>query len=263
MHRFFYKIIKNNFTINSFCVVLLLLYCANCIASKPVRIYNMQRDPAYDAATAINEYKRFYWHYPDSKELFIIFTDSYAAYFWSGLTNKDKTNATWYQFYKKIKSNRNDYLISTLDKYCIYTDFKERRNMVLVDDLCEDCKLEKMSMADFKRRYSLCAFDCDGNILWDNSELLNQLYIQIQQQINIVQATDGALEYNRAEMILFKYRHNDGTITFICDLDSNDSAIFEIVKEDIYQLLNDFCNRYTDISEINMFAYLSKRIAIE
>ncbi|MCR5050015.1 MAG: hypothetical protein K6A36_02915, partial [Paludibacteraceae bacterium] len=75
----------------------------------------MQRDPAFDATTAIKEYKRYYWHYPDSKESFITFADNYAAYFWSDLTNEDKTNATWYQLYKKIKRNRNDYLISTFE----------------------------------------------------------------------------------------------------------------------------------------------------
>lgn len=114
-----------------------------------------------------------------------------------------------------------------------------------------------MNIADFKRCYSLCAFDQDGNIIWEYSDSLSQLYLQIQQKISAILVAEGALEDNRAEMILFKYRHNDGTITFICDLDSNDSAIFEIASKDIYQLLNDFCNN-TDIVEINMYVYVSK-----
>lgn len=255
MHKNFYKNIKDNFTLISLCIILLLC-CPSTLASKADKNHT-RREYAFDVTSALGEYKRYYWHYPDSKESFIAFAENYVAHFWNDLTYKDKTNATWFQSYMKIKKRKNNCQITIIEKNCIFTDFKERQNLIFVDDICNDCKLNKMNIADFKRCYSLCAFDQDGDIIWEYSDSLSQLYLQIQQKISAILVAEGALDDNRAEMILFKYRHNDGTITFICDLDSNDSAIFEIASKDIYQLLNDFCNN-TDIVEINMYVYVSK-----
>ncbi len=258
MQRFFYKNIRNSSIINSFCVVLLLLYCANCLASKPIRIYKVQRDPAFDATTAINAYKRYYWHYPDSKESFITFADSYTAYFWSDYTNKDKINASWYQLYKNIKRNRNDYLISTFEnKYCVYTDFKERLNLFFTDNTCEYCNSDIMRITDFMIHYSPCAFDNNNNVLWDKSESLDQLFKQIQKPIRKIQFSASNIEYSRTEIIMFKYNHHDGSIIFLCDLNDTDSAIFETVKEEILRLLNDYCSTHADVSKINMYVFIA------
>lgn len=258
MQRFFYKNIKSNFTTNCCCVALLLLYCAGSMASNPKKAC-LQREFDFDISTAINEYKRYYWHYPNSIESFTAFGESYDTNFWKDIEYKDKTNATWFLTYKKIKDKKNNYQIVTLDNnHCVFTDFKKQKTLVFKNNICEDCRLGNINISDFKRQYSTCAFDYNGNILWNHSESLNQLSIEIQREFNRVQTSVRPLNFSRAEMILFKYSHSDDTITFLCDLDDCDFALFEIVETNIHRLLNAFCNKHTDISGINMYAYLSK-----
>ena len=97
MHKNFYKNIKDNFTLISLCIILLLC-CPSTLASKADKNHT-RREYAFDVTSALGEYKRYYWHYPDSKESFIAFAEKYVAHFWYDLTYKDKTNATWFQSY--------------------------------------------------------------------------------------------------------------------------------------------------------------------
>lgn len=253
MQESFYKIIKNNFTtISSFCILILLLCNSTSVVAKPERSY-AQREYAFDVTTAFNEYKRYYWHYPNSKELFLTFAENYIEHFWNDLTYREKANSTWYQSYKKIKSRKEGCQIATFDKYCLYTDYTERQNLVFADNLCEDCRLDKMSVADFKRRYSLCAFDCNGNILWDKSESINQLYIQIQQYIRNEQTSVGMHETNKVEMILFKYKQDNDSIALMCESEASKYMLLGTIKEGVRGLLKDYCSKNTCVSEINMY----------
>lgn len=244
------------------CLVIIALFvlCLHSTASaqsseqmhSPYQLVS-DRDFAFDVSVAINEYKRYYWLYPDSMESFLSFAKDYATHFWNDLSRKEKSNSTWYQTYKKLERNKQDYSIVASGGTCTLTDQKHQEEIVFTNTACEDCKLESLNISDFRRLYVLSAFDSLNHILWNQSDSLYLLYAQLQKQISLAENATGTSEVTNREMLLFQYRHSDASLSFRCKSDTAEYSLSAALEELICKQLKEYCVRHEDISTINMY----------
>lgn len=248
----FYKNIKSNFITNSVCITSLLL-CVNGIFALVPKQSNKSRDFAFDVSVAINEYKRYYWQYPDSMESFLSFAKDYATHFWNDLSRKEKSNSTWYQTYKKLERNKQDYSIVESGGTCTFTNQKRQEEIVFTNTACEDCKLESLNISDFRRLYVLSAFDSLNHILWNQSDSLYLLYAQLQKLISLAENTTGTSEVTNREMLLFQYRHSDATLSFRCMSETEDYPLSATQIDFIRAQFKEYCDRNEEISYLNMY----------